>query len=96
LHELRTWIAAEVLALAGSPGPLYRPVMTHLAMVGVGDWPEKELKAAIRWHLASAEGRKPAERLPMMDAQWLDIMKSGRLPWPIAYTHEPRHSTKWP
>jgi hypothetical protein len=95
LHELRTWIAAEVLAPAESPGPLYRPVMTHLAMFGVGDWPEGELKAAICWHLAREEdGQMPAERLPMMDAQWIEIMKSGRLPWPIISTNPPAQDIK--
>jgi hypothetical protein len=89
LHELRAWISAEILIPAEAPGPLYRPVMTHLAMFGVGDWPEEELKGAIRWHPASADGQRPAERLPMMDAQWIEIMKSGRLPWPVVSTNAP-------
>jgi hypothetical protein len=63
--------------------------MTHLAMFGVGDWPEEELKAAIRWQLEREDGQTPAERLPMMDGQWIEIMKSGQLPGPIISTNAP-------
>jgi hypothetical protein len=92
LHELRAWIAAEITdesVKREGPIPLYRPVMTHIAMFGVGDWPESDLRAAIEWHIASIDGDRPAASVPMMDAQWIEIMKSGRLPWPVVYTNPP-------
>jgi hypothetical protein len=86
LHELRLWIAAKFPPRDCYQLPLYQPVMTHLAMYGAGEWREDDLKDAICWHLDSVDGQRPAGVPPMIDAQWMAIVASEQVPWPLKPT----------
>lgn len=92
LYELRAHFYSKRLKLEdNSEEGLYQAVSMHLAMYTAGTWPESELKDAIRWHVTKSAGEDVPPGIPMMDEQWISIMRSGNLPWPIKC--ETRHAT---